>query len=328
MTKLEFIGLGFPKKRSGGQGRYRSFIAFILFALMLIFGVNWVGRLPQAAYGAIWQDFVTRQEQPEHKKSVQLTVGYKKGDGIFLQTLQDTPVEVHADGTTVITRANLPPLEEILQDAGVVLGQQDRAEASLTTGKGGLPEIRVVRVCTRIVTEEEPIPYQVKQVREPQLEVGQTRVSSEGQDGLLLKKFEITTENGVVVKKKALGNEVLREPVPKVISCGVKSPRGVSGVSSRGGSPEGASKVLQMVATAYTHTGQPTASGVQPYVGGVAVDPKVIPLGTRLYVEGYGPARAVDTGGLIKGNRIDLFLETAKECYSWGKRTVNVYVLE
>lgn len=325
MTKWELIDFGFPKQRNGNS---RSHAAFILLSLMLIFGVSWAVKLPQAAYGAMWQDFAVRQEQPEVKKSIQLTVGYRKGDGVFLQTLQDTPVKVHVDGTTVITRANLPPLEEILDGAGVELGEHDRAEAHLTTEKGDAPEIKIIRVSTRVVVEEEPIPYQVKQVRDPRLEVGKTRVCSEGQEGLLLKKYEITTENGVVIKKKEIGSEVLREPVPKVVSCGVKSPQGVSGVSSRGAPPEAASRVLQMVATAYTHTGQPTASGVQPYVGGVAVDPRVIPLGTRLYVEGYGPAQAVDTGGLIKGNRIDLFLETAEECYSWGKRTVNVYVIE
>jgi len=68
--------------------------------------------------------------------------------------------------------------------------------------------------------------------------------------------------------------------------------------------------------------------GVMPYVGGVAVDPKVVPLGTDLFVEGYGYAKAVDTGGLIKGNRIDVFLETSKECYNWGRRNVKVYILE
>jgi 3D (Asp-Asp-Asp) domain-containing protein len=89
-----------------------------------------------------------------------------------------------------------------------------------------------------------------------------------------------------------------------------------------------ARRVLKMTATAYTHTGSPTATGVWPYVGGVAVDPDVIPLGSRLYVEGYGPARAVDTGGLIKGNRIDLFFDTEAECFAFGKREVDVYVLE
>ncbi|MBO8138145.1 MAG: 3D domain-containing protein [Desulfotomaculum sp.] len=62
-------------------------------------------------------------------------------------------------------------------------------------------------------------------------------------------------------------------------------------------------KELDMVATAYTHTGHPTASGQWPIKGVVAVDPDVIPLGTRLYIEHYGYATALDKGGAIKGNR-------------------------
>ena len=60
----------------------------------------------------------------------------------------------------------------------------------------------------------------------------------------------------------------------------------------------------------------------------VAVDPQVIPLGTRLYVEGYGYARALDVGPAITGNKIDVFLETAEEARRWGVRRVKVFVLE
>ncbi|KAF1291148.1 3D domain-containing protein [Candidatus Enterococcus leclercqii] len=59
----------------------------------------------------------------------------------------------------------------------------------------------------------------------------------------------------------------------------------------------------------------------------VAVDPSVIPLGTRLYVEGYGEAYAVDTGSAIKGNIIDVHFSTADQCYAWGRRQVQVTIL-
>jgi 3D (Asp-Asp-Asp) domain-containing protein len=88
------------------------------------------------------------------------------------------------------------------------------------------------------------------------------------------------------------------------------------------------SRELVVTATAYTHTGDATASGIYPYVGGVAVDPTVIPLGARLYIEGYGPARAIDTGGLIHGQRIDLFFDSESECRAWGRKQVKVYCLK
>jgi 3D (Asp-Asp-Asp) domain-containing protein len=93
--------------------------------------------------------------------------------------------------------------------------------------------------------------------------------------------------------------------------------------ASRGGE-----RILTMEATAYTWTGNRTASGTWPTVGTVAVDPKVIPLGSRLYVEGYGEAVAEDTGGLVKGNIIDVYLPTEDECWQWGRRMVEVRVIE
>ena len=60
----------------------------------------------------------------------------------------------------------------------------------------------------------------------------------------------------------------------------------------------------------------------------IAVDPNVIPLGTKVYVSGYGLAIAADTGGAIKGNIIDVFLNSYEECYSWGRRQVTVQILE
>lgn len=83
-----------------------------------------------------------------------------------------------------------------------------------------------------------------------------------------------------------------------------------------------------MSATAYTHTGNKTYTGIWPSVGIVAVNPKVIPLGTRLYIDGYGYATAMDTGGAIKGNKIDLFFETRAEALKWGRRNVQVFVLK
>ena len=88
----------------------------------------------------------------------------------------------------------------------------------------------------------------------------------------------------------------------------------------------GGQKVMVMEATAYTWTGNQTATGSWPTVGTVAVDPQVVPLGSVLYVEGYGPAVAADTGGDIKGQIIDLYMDSEHECLQWGRRKVEVVV--
>lgn len=94
-------------------------------------------------------------------------------------------------------------------------------------------------------------------------------------------------------------------------------------------------KVFTMEATAYTDDVQSqgkwvgqTATGMKPAVGVVAVDPRIIPLGTRLYVEGYGPAIAGDVGGAIKGYRIDLFMANRGACMRFGRRQIRVRVLD
>ncbi|MDU5377137.1 3D domain-containing protein, partial [Peptoniphilus lacydonensis] len=96
-----------------------------------------------------------------------------------------------------------------------------------------------------------------------------------------------------------------------------------------------AKKVIVMQATAYDPTaGSTTATGTRARVGSVAVDPKVIPLGSKLYIESmdgfqsYGYATAEDTGGAIKGNRIDLFYGSNREANNFGRRNVKVYVLD
>lgn len=102
-----------------------------------------------------------------------------------------------------------------------------------------------------------------------------------------------------------------------------------STAASRGG------KVISMVATGYDSSwesnypyyGQPSYIGLPLARGIVAVDPNVIPMGTKLYVEGYGEAIAADQGGAIKGNRIDLYFDSRQEAMNWGMRTVEVTIL-
>ncbi|WP_207940334.1 hypothetical protein DOK78_002183 [Enterococcus sp. DIV2402] len=100
-------------------------------------------------------------------------------------------------------------------------------------------------------------------------------------------------------------------------------------------SPSG--RTLTMESTAYSSDPADTLGGGTVTATGqnllsnpmaVAVDPNVIPLGTRLYVEGYGEAIASDTGGAIQGNIVDVHFSTYAECIAWGRRTVQVTILD
>ena len=96
---------------------------------------------------------------------------------------------------------------------------------------------------------------------------------------------------------------------------------------SHDGVPNKYSRVLTMQASAYSGNGNYTATGSRLKKGIVSVDPKLIPLGTKLYIEGYGYAVADDVGGAIKGHRIDLAYDSRSEALQFGRQTVKVYVL-
>ena len=85
-------------------------------------------------------------------------------------------------------------------------------------------------------------------------------------------------------------------------------------------------ETITFEATAYTWTGYRTATGTWPSRGTVAVDPLVIPLGTELHIEEYGPAVAADTGGAIQGQKLDLYMDTEHECLQWGRRKVQIQI--
>jgi 3D (Asp-Asp-Asp) domain-containing protein len=107
-----------------------------------------------------------------------------------------------------------------------------------------------------------------------------------------------------------------------------------SSVSRAGDKINNHNKTIEVIATAYTQSKKEgtfdgiTYTGHKVRRGVVAVDPKVIPLGSKLWIEGYGYGEALDTGGAIKGYRIDLFMESKKEALQWGRKKVKAIILE
>ena len=86
-------------------------------------------------------------------------------------------------------------------------------------------------------------------------------------------------------------------------------------------------RTMNVVATAYTGYST-TSTGQKPVWGTIAVDPKIIPYGTKVYIPQFGRTFiANNTGGAIKGNKIDIFMNTKKECYNWGRRTIEIQIL-
>lgn len=191
-------------------------------------------------------------------------------------------------------------------------------------------QIKLNSIKEVLETRTEEIPFETSVVENPELLEGTEKVSKEGENGQ--KEIEVKTVyvGGKVSSITESEPVVVKEPVNKVIEKGTKKPEPepVAAETKTNGTKFNAKKEFSMRATAYTATGNRTASGMKAAVGVVAVDPKVIPLGSRLYIEGYGYAIAGDTGGAIKNNRIDLFFNTERECVNYGvKNNVKVYLL-
>lgn len=213
-------------------------------------------------------------------------------------------------------------VQELLDEYGITLQEEDKVIPSPGEAIEPGMTVEVIRQRTEIVEEEVAVPNNTIKKNRSDLPVGKTRVVQEGQPGLEKKVWQITYRNGKEYSRELKSSEVIREPVNRVIEVGTAR------IISRGGKTVRYSRVMEMVSTAYTYTGNNTASGVPPRRGVAAVDPGVIPLGTRLYVENYGYCTALDRGSAIKGNKIDLFMETRQKAYRWGVRRVKVYVLE
>ena len=176
----------------------------------------------------------------------------------------------------------------------------------------------------QLETHQVEVPVEVQYERVDTLPKGMEEVLQEGTPGLDEVQEEVHYHHGEVVDTKELQRTTITPMKPKIIRAGTRD-IGVSRSYNR------VKEVISMEATAYLPTDGGgdgiTATGIRARHGVVAVDPNVIPLGTRVYIPGYGEAIAADTGGDIVGNRIDVVLEDYGFAMQFGRRTVDVYIL-
>ncbi len=246
----------------------------------------------------------------------------KVKDKMVITVIRAFPITIVADGQSHGITSIPIKVEQALQEAKVALGAKDLVSAKLDdlTYEGQV--IKVTRVEEKIIDITNSIPFSREIINDDKIEVGLTRTISRGSPGRTRETVKVTYHDEVEAKREILSTQVIRQPVNEVIA------RGTITSVSRGGLRLDIQRAFMAMATAYTYTGRNTATGKRPAVGLVAVDPAVIPMGSRLYIEGYGFATAADRGSSIKGNKVDLFMESKAECRKWGRRTVKVYLLK
>lgn len=141
----------------------------------------------------------------------------------------------------------------------------------------------------------------------------------------------IATKYDVTVKQLKSWNRLKHDTIKPKQVLRISKPKGTVKTASLS---SGEYKTITMKATAYTASCKgcsgKTATGLNlkknPSIKAISVDPRIIPLGSKVYVEGYGDAIAADTGSAIRGNKIDLFMPSKSKALNWGVRTVKVKV--
>jgi uncharacterized protein YabE (DUF348 family) len=244
-------------------------------------------------------------------------------DGLKIVIRQAIPVTITADNWTQKHWVYPGTVAEVLQSLDVSLGKNDLVRPPLTSVVRAGTQIKVTRVVKIEAVKEIKLAFNTQRETNPNLPRGFTQVSRAGRSGLEKQNWQITYHDGREVERCLLSRTIVLAPKDRVLQVGTKRQVAVS----RSGQGINSAQEVTMLATAYTHTGNNTASGTPPCYGSVAVDPRVIPLGTRLYIEGYGYAVAQDIGPAIKGQRVDVFFETGAQARQWGMRSVKVKVL-
>lgn len=240
---------------------------------------------------------------------------------------------VRMDGReTTISTNSAATVRALLDRAGYEPQPHDIVEPPLdTAAQDGM---RIVVTRQNIVTEQvaEAIPYTVIRNDNRNLNEGTEVVTRDGVPGEKIYSYEVTYRDGVEISRRLVLEAVTVDPIPQIIECGTAKT-----ITTASGEVYRYSRRLDCSATAYTTEGRKNkinAIGNVARVGTIAVDPKVIPLRSKVYVTSangtwdYGVALCEDTGGSIKGNIVDLFFNTVAECYSFGRRKCVVYVLE
>lgn len=245
---------------------------------------------------------------------------------------------------------------ELLDRLGISIGANDTLSYDRDSLTFDGMVIDIVRKEVEVYEYDLVVPYETNYFEDPELAPGEEIVLIEGVNGVVHRKTQIIRENSeeisreVVeesVRTKSVNALVIRGPQTAitaqsdaydfVVAEGAEPCYSVEGntITTMTGNTYTFTSTLQVSATAYSCEGRTGIcySGTVARLGAIAVDPKVIPLGSKMYIVSndgeyvYGYCVAEDIGGGIKGNRVDLYFDTFAECYQFGVRKCTVYIL-
>ncbi len=261
-------------------------------------------------------------------------------------------VDITVDGKTSTVRGN-GTVADMLALANIKMDEDDLINIGFNEKVNRNTEIIINRVVCLETVKVQTIDYATEYKEDPNIIMGYSEVLVNGEEGEKEVKIRHRYIDGELVSKEIISEEIVAPVVDKVVLTGTGTvDAGVPASSVKqiswlecpdsllldeNGAPLDYSNVLTGKATAYSaRPGAGTASGRTAMVGYVAVDPKIIPYGTELYIVStdgktvYGYAIAADTGtGLLEGViLVDVFMESYEASCDWGAKQVNIYVLD
>lgn len=265
-----------------------------------------------------------------------------RGKEAEVSILRAFPVAVYADGKKSVVMTTGDPVEEILQQANVDLNMLDAVNIPLTVMVAQADSITVTRNEVVTFQKEVELPCDTMVIPTSLLPPGTEKLLAEGYSGLQLETYEQPIVNGEKQEPELLEIDQIREPLNRRLLVGERgapiSDLDFGYAMDDNGEPLGYVHVLrnQRAAGYSAKAGAQTASGLAAVVGHVAVDPAIIPYGSKLYIRSadgsfvYGYAIAADTGTAIADGRIavDLFYGTYAESAWNGIKYVDIFVLE
>jgi uncharacterized protein YabE (DUF348 family) len=258
--------------------------------------------------------------------------------GMTIRLAKARTITVRLDGKDQSLYTQAQTVGDVLQVLGLELGPDDTLSLPRDTAVQNGMSLTIGRTIT--AEEEAKTPVQPPTVYETDssLAAGEVRIIP-GVEGERVSRYRATYRNGELQGSKVLlSTTVTRAPVATRHIEGTKSSGGTHAILNAPGYTGTYSRKMTVQSTWYNARGGDKLPGDPGYgitytgavlnIGICAVDPNVIPLGTRFYVDGYGPCVAADTGGLIKGNIIDLGYPDSAGDPGWGRRTVDIYILD
>ncbi|MCQ2545440.1 MAG: 3D domain-containing protein [Clostridia bacterium] len=224
-------------------------------------------------------------------------------------------VTLTVNGKSAQTKTMRNSADDMLRNWDVELDEKDEIlnDENARLKDGDTVEVKTFEVKKETIREE--VAFKKKTEYTSDLLEGEKKITTEGVNGVDKVTYEVICFGGEIQEKKEVERETVSKPVTQVIQEG-------TAVSYNGVKY---SRKLTVSSTAYCLRGR-TATGTSTHRGTIAVDPRVIPLGSYGYVPGYGEVHAEDTGGAIKGKIIDVWFPSNGQCRSWGRRTVDIYI--